>query len=574
MDLENLIKSAAAAAEVPKRVYKRKKRKGKVYPKSVCRECYKLIREIKALCRQISKPGSPRSLRLVYYVKRKRLKRLIKLNERQARQTLLKQLEHLHENNPVAYWKTLRELEELTKPPSSNDPSSNINSSEWEQYFMDLMNKTEVRERNENLMQTLENMKSMKTFCDLDYRISDSEIIQVIRKAQNNKSAGPDSLIYEFIKTGQSALIMPMGTIFNRVFSSGFFPGSWSISLIKPLYKGSGSITDPSKYRGISLMSCMGKLFCAILNNRLVKHLESSGDLSKLQIAFRKTYRTTDHIFVLQTLIHKYIHKFKPVGNSSRYLYTAFVDFKKAYDSVWREALFYKLVSSGINGPFFDIVENMYKNYRIQVKLEDGLTEKIQTNLGVKQGCILSPTLFNFYINDLPQIFNDPECKPITLFAEKISCLMYADDLIIMSTDKNGLQKCLNKLKEYCTTWKLEVNTEKTKIMIFNKNGKTLSNQVLFYDGTQLEVVTEYKHLGVIFDICGSGHRPAHYLKDKAAKAMYKILRTFGGRLGDCKIGLHLFNHMVKPILLYSDSVWGAHINNFAELLKENTAHF
>ena len=145
---------------------------------------------------------------------------------------------------------------------------------------------------------------------------------------------------------------------------------------------------------------------------------------------------------------------------------------------------------------------------------------------------------------------------------------MYADDLILLSESKEGLQNCLNKLQKYCNTWKLNVNIEKTKIIIFNKNGKLLNNVSFYYENTRLENVKEYCYLGVVFQCSGSMKGAIQHLKDKANKAKYKLLSTFNGYMTDCKIGVHLFDHMIRPILLYSSGTWGAQIVDYSKLLN------
>ena len=100
----------------------------------------------------------------------------------------------------------------------------------------------------------------------------------------------------------------------------------------------------------------------------------------------------------------------------------------------------------------------MYKAPDLKIKIQGCLTNRIYTNICVKQGCMLSPTLFNISINDLPEIF-DKSCEPPLLQAMPINSLLYADDLILLSQTQKGLQTSLNKLEEYCKKWKLEINT-------------------------------------------------------------------------------------------------------------------
>jgi hypothetical protein len=133
-------------------------------------------------------------------------------------------------------------------------------------------------------------------------------------------------------------LALTLTKLFNKNLNFGRFPKIWNISLLTSIYK-SGDPTDCGNYRGISISSCVGKLFTSLLQKRISDFLETNGLLSDNQGGFRKNYRIVDKVFILKTIIKKYIYKEK------RKVYACFVDFKKAFDSVWRSALFIKLQS-------------------------------------------------------------------------------------------------------------------------------------------------------------------------------------------------------------------------------------
>ena len=121
-------------------------------------------------------------------------------------------------------------------------------------------------------------------------------------------------------------------------------PDVWCQGLITPIYK-SGDKSDPTNYRGICVSSCLGKLFCPILNRRLCLYFEENKILHNSQIGFLPENRTADHVFTLRTLIDKYVHYLKEK------VWACFgVDFRKAFDSVWHEVLFYKLLKKNVGG--------------------------------------------------------------------------------------------------------------------------------------------------------------------------------------------------------------------------------
>ena len=105
-------------------------------------------------------------------------------------------------------------------------------------------------------------------------------------------------------------------------------PQTWCGGLITPIYK-SGGRSDQSNYRGICVSSCLGKLFCSILNQELLEYVTTNNILHKSQIGFLPNNRTADHVFTLRTLVDKYVH------DHNGKIYACFVDFRKAFDSVW-----------------------------------------------------------------------------------------------------------------------------------------------------------------------------------------------------------------------------------------------
>ena len=133
-------------------------------------------------------------------------------------------------------------------------------------------------------------------------------------------------------------------------------------------------------------------------------------------------------------------------------MYWCLVDFKKAYDSVWRNGLFYKLINCGFSTKILGILKSLYEDILSCVKLSGGLTNSFKSSVGVRQGCNLSPISFNIFINDLIELFSlsDCSCFPVKLKSVSLNCLLYADDLILMSETDTCIQNCLNMLHVYC----------------------------------------------------------------------------------------------------------------------------
>jgi len=183
--------------------------------------------------------------------------------------------------------------------------------------------------------------------------------------------------------------------LFNNILNSSTPIKVWDTSLINPIHK-KGSKMDPDNYRAISLLCCLGKLFSAILNSRLLKFAIENNLIAKEQLGFMPGNRTSDALIVLYNLYNQYCR-------NNKYMYACFVDFSKAFDRVPRHILFEKLISNNITGKFYECIKNMYLNDKAAIKIGDKITDKFGITQCVKQGCIMSPLLFIIFLADLPK---------------------------------------------------------------------------------------------------------------------------------------------------------------------------
>ena len=232
------------------------------------------------------------------------------------------------------------------------------------------------------------------------------------------------------------------------------------------------------------------------------------------------------------------------------------MDFEKAYDSVWRNGLFYKLINCGLSTKILGILND---NTSSCVKLSRGLTNSFKSSVGVRQGCNLSPILFNIFINDLIELFSpsDRSCFPVKLKSVSLNCLLYADDLILVSEIETGIQNCLNKLHVYCKKWCLLINMKKTHYLVINRNGKQPKCKLHFGDNI-VKQTNEYCYLGVMITACGSFSSAMKMLYKKGLKAMFCLLNNVNEtKQLPVKI-LDLLDKMISPVILYNCEIWGA----------------
>lgn len=242
--------------------------------------------------------------------------------------------------------------------------------------------------------------------------------------------------------------------LFNKIFESGVFPEDWTEGFVIPLHK-KGSVNDVENYRGITLLSTLEKSFTRVLNNRS----DWAGKyfvLIEAQAGFRVDMGTVDDIFVLHDLISHIL-------NHGKRLYCAFIDFTKAFDYMVRENLWYKLIKIGIRGKVLNVIKSMYISVKSRVKYCNNC------NLGVRQGECLSPLLFSLFLNDIEDQFVKSGLEGLDVSMFRMFMLLYADDIVLFSSNAEELQKGLDLMFDYCNGWKVKINVSKTKIIVFRK---------------------------------------------------------------------------------------------------------
>jgi hypothetical protein len=282
---------------------------------------------------------------------------------------------------------------------------------------------------------TIPENDNTETFVIDDYEILDSpftesEVQKVIAGLKSNKSPGEDLILNEFIKTSANMLITFYTNLFNTVFESGEVPEAWTSGLIIPIYK-KGDPTDPSNYRGITLVSALGKVYTKLLNDRLDKFAEKYGIIKDSQGGFRKHNSTIDQVFVLQTLIDIFLKQ-------NRKLYIAWIYYAKAFDSVWRNALWHKLIKSGISLKVVNAIKKIYERIKSKTFVHGRISDPFMSHAGVRQGESLSPFLFCIFINDLEEFLTKNGFNPLKLSNNevynyvKLLIVLYADDTAVV----------------------------------------------------------------------------------------------------------------------------------------------
>ena len=251
-------------------------------------------------------------------------------------------------------------------------------------------------------------------------------------------------------------------------------------------------------------------------------------------------------MFVLKTLID--LSKIK-----KQKLYVCFLDLSKAFDSVWHNGLLYKLLKTGIGKKLYCAIKNMQKGITCCVKSRNGLTPPFSSVRGVRQGDVLSPLLFNLFVDDISRSLDKKD--GVDIGDKALNCLMYADDIALVSYSREGLQNSMNRIYDYFKTWELELNVDKSAFVIFGSEGKTASECVV-YGNCQIKKVKEYCYLGINFTSNGLFNQAQKCLQEKARKASFMLKHIIVGlctvklQTPKCLISISFSHHSNQYICL------------------------
>lgn len=377
--------------------------------------------------------------------------------------------------------------------------------------------------------------------------ISRGDIIDAISLSKNNKSPGLDNITNELIKNWDDSVTDTLFTMFQRFALSESTPRDWNTGIIIPIHK-KGDKADLNNYRGITLNSCISKIYTRIITKHVSTFVENNGILSEIQGGFRADRRCEDHIFTLKS-----IASIRKMEGKSTYL--AFLDFKKAFDSVWRDKLLVTAWEIGIRGNIFNIISNMYNNVHGKVHFGDIHTDTFDIDEGLKQGCVLSPILFCIYINELARGIRDKNIGA-HIYGVQIGCLFWADDVVLIGDTEKDLNALLNAASEFSNKYKLNFNYEKSNVVVI---GKKLNEDKPWKLGRSvIKETNAYKYLGVnigrnlsdhvhIEEVIHKGNRLIAYIKS-LINNQDDFNRVYYGDLLWKTIGL--------PCINYACSVW------------------
>lgn len=510
--------------------YKRAKRKETGWFDEECRNLKRLTQSSQRQFRATSNVIDLNN----FWDARKKYQILIKEKKRQNEYKQRALLLDAANRNDNKFWNLLRENQSDTENP--------IQAAEWFEYFKNLYATTVSSPYQDTGDITVDN--------ELDAPFTKREVTLAFKSAKPNKSCGLDGIPSDTWKCARN-IYSAFVIIFNAIFEGAPYPEKWRNGLIIPLHK-KGDPRDPNNYRGITLLSSLGKIFSTVFTNRLSAWIEKRNLLTPTQCGYRAGYSTIDNIFILQTAVSSQFLK-------SSSVFCAYVDFKKAYDYVDRNLLWVKLSSMGVSDKMLKLLQDFYRSVKSRVRVGPQHTSGSFESLnGLKQGENSSCLLFSCYINDICDYLAEHEASYIPIGTLHLTTLLFADDLAILDKTSKGLQRKLNMLRDYCNKWNLVVNEDKTKIMVFTRNTNYKPKQTWKLNGKQLETVKCFPYVGLVLSSTCSWAAAKNERARKGSKAlnlMLSCLRKYGKL--PVKFLLTLFDKKITPVLLYGCEIWG-----------------
>jgi hypothetical protein len=403
--------------------------------------------------------------------------------------------------------------------------------------------------------------------------IERDEMEMQVKRMVKGKAVGGDERAAELLKHGGEVAIDVAWRFARYLFMKERYPEQWMKGKVCPLYK-DGDERDPLNYRGITLLSVIGKLFTAVMTKRLSDWAEEEGILVDEQGGFRPKRGCPDQIFALSEVI---------AGRGSKSTFACFVDLKKAFDRVWRDGLWKALWDEGVRGKMWRMLRAMYAVVGSSVLSPAGETRFFGLDVGVRQGCALSPLLFAIFINSLAKRVKNKKVRKgkrvkaknekrekrslgveVPDRKERVCILLYADDIVLLAQSAKDLQALMDVVTKHGRKWRYECNKKKSQVMVFGAAGSprwARARKPWKLGGNTIKEVNKYKYLGIWFERCNTARfRESKTKMVQAARRKMRAAWGMGVRGGVCtaKLSSLIWKSLVRPTVESAAEVIGA----------------
>ena len=392
----------------------------------------------------------------------------------------------------------------------------------------------------------------------INHEISREEIRDAILSVPNFKASGPDGIPIEFYKAIVSKDIPEdnsnhgynfLHLLFNKIWD-GDFPSSWNNASIVSIPK-KGDLSDCNNYRGISLINNGIKIISKIAATRISDYAIDKGFIRPEQFGFRNKEECISLFISIREICQRRQFKKQPT-------YLAFLDLKKAYDSVPIYNILSKIKCFGISGKCYKFIKNLYLTSKANVRLNMKYSDTFEIQKGVRQGCPLSPILFNLFIND---VFKGCEKYGVKI-GDTLCCGgLFADDIVLCAPSEKNLSKLLNKVSKWAFDNRMTFGINKCATMVIRpKNDPGTSLDPIFkINNTPIPQTDCYTYLGIPFDNKLSLKPITSHLRNKIRKMLFATK----GFLRNTSIPLYFKKQLFNSVII-------GRVSYYAPLLGSN----
>ena len=389
--------------------------------------------------------------------------------------------------------------------------------------------------------------------------LSARKVRRILSSLKVGKASGPDQVPTWFLREFAAEIAPVLCRLFRLILSTSTYPSVWKHALVQPVPK-KGDRSNPSNYRPIALTSTIAKVFEALFNSHIIKHLESNGLLSDHQYGFRKARSTGDLLSYLTDIWSSSLRDF---GES----FIIALDISKAFDRVWHKALLAKLPAYGFTPTLCNLISSFLSNRFISVVVDGATSTPFPVFSGVPQGSVLSPTLFLLFINDLlhstsssMHAFADDSTLHISSsFNSQPSSAARSDSRTAMSTTINS---DLGRISDWGSKNLVKFNASKTQFLPVSLSANSSLPSITFEDNS-IEPLSSINILGVQISTNLSWRNHIIQITKSATKKLGVLFRC---RKYFSSIQLFkLYVGLIRPCLEYCSHIWGS--SSFVSLL-------
>ncbi len=358
----------------------------------------------------------------------------------------------------------------------------------WQNLF------TMKEEEKEKHTPWLEEIKKRKwNDMELNKNISEKEIMRVVKKLKKNKATGSDNIPNEFFIDCPKQFIVLFMTIYNKCFEEKFIPEKWKEGIICPIFK-KGDKNDLGNFRPIALLQTQYKIYSSIINNRLTEQMYKLNMYSKYQGAWQKNKITINNAKVLVNML-------EDSKKNGKEIHTLFIDICKAYDSVEHWGIEQICERYGLNQSFIEVIMSLLVYTNVKIITRYGYTKRIMVGKGVRQGDVISPTLFIIWLSPLLEYLENSKLGYVCENSKvELPILAFADDLLITEMSRTKLEALFKIVIEYCDYYHMDISPSKSGYMCQNNKEDV---KPLLYKDREIRMVSKdkpYKYLGCDFN--------------------------------------------------------------------------